>query len=231
VINQTQNKELLQQSLSNTFTKKARGLCFIFIFISLLIQISGNNLYAQDTVKPAPKPLPLSPKEMHSPHKATIYAMVLPGLGQAYNHKYWKIPVVYVGFGACIYFIKFNSGYYKDFKDAYNYETITKRIVYPATPPYTFYPLPDPPNDVARKNYTESQLKEGRDYYRRNLEISYIATGVWYILTVVDAVVDAHFYDYNINDDLTLQIKPWVPTIGTNAAFGFSGGVNLTMRF
>jgi len=211
--------------------KKVRGICYVFMLLFVFADFGGNKANAQDTTSAVPKPVEVVPKVAHSPHKATIYAMVLPGLGQAYNHKYWKVPIVYVGFGACIYFIHTNTTLYNELKDAYEYASVTSKIIYPPTPVNIFHPVPDPPNDWAKKSYTEAQLKEGRDYYRRNLEISYIATGVWYILTVVDAVVDAHFFDYDINNDLTLQIKPWMPAPGMNTAQGVSGGLSLSIRF
>jgi len=221
-----------QQSLPVSSLRKARGLCFVLMFLIIIPCFTGNTLSAQDTAVKMQETAPLNPKEVHSPHKATIYALVLPGSGQIYNHKYWKVPIVYAGFATCIYFITINTRYYNDVNEAYIYESVTKKIEYPPTWPNLFEPIPDPPNDWATKNYSESQLKDYRDYFRRNLEISYIATGVWYILTVVDAVVDAHFFDYDINDDLSLQIKPWVPVLGTTTtAFGTPSGVNFTLRF
>lgn len=211
-----------------TCSKKVQQFSFILICCFGGI-FSVENAVAQDTIVPFEQ-AEAKPIIVHSPRKATIYALVLPGLGQVYNHKYWKLPIVYAGFGTLIYFISNNTKNYRELKNAYNYVSVTKKINYPPVPVNIFYPIPEPPNDFAIK-YTEDQLLDYRDYYRRNLELSYIFTGVWYILTVVDAVVDAHFFDYDINDNLTLQAKPWVPALGSNTDFGIAGGMNLTLRF
>jgi hypothetical protein len=220
------------QSLLVPFSQKAFGLYLVLVLILILPVLTGNNLYAQDTATVKKDTATKDWKKEHSPHKATIYALVLPGSGQIYNHKYWKVPIVYAGFATCIYFITINTKYYNDINEAYIYESVTKKIEYPPTWPNLFHPIPAPPNEWATKNYSESQLKQGRDEYRRRLEISYIFTGVWYILTVVDAVVDAHFFDYDINEDLSLHVRPWVPVLGTTTnAFGTPSGVNFTLRF
>lgn len=217
-----------KQSLPIPLQQKVRGLCFVFMLFALFANFGETKAIAQDTATSMPKTVGTEFKEPHSPRKAMIYSLVLPGLGQAYNHKYWKMPIVYAGFGAMIYFIHTNSKYYNELKDAYEYVAVTMKTVHPPTPP-NYFPYPDPPNDWAKQGYTEEQLLEGRDYYRRNLEVSYIFTGVLYLLTTVDAVVDAHFFDYNINDDLTLKVNPWIPALGANTASGM--GINLTLRF
>lgn len=212
-----------EQSQTIPLSQKVRWLCFVFLLQAVLANFSGHRAVAQDTPVTAQDTIIANPKATHSPRKATILAMILPGAGQVYNHKYWKLPIVYAGFGACFYFIQFNSKLYHDFNDAYIY----KITIFP---PGLLNPFPQPPNNYA-VIYTTDQTKTGRDFYRRNLEISYIATGVWYILSIVDAVVDAHFFDYDISSDLTLNVKPWVPALGLNTANGASGGISMTLRF
>ncbi len=141
------------------------------------------------------------PVKVHSPNKAAIYSAVLPGLGQAYNKKYWKIPVVYAGFGTMAYFINSNAVEYNKFRNAYDYKTSTD-------------PDPSKYNDYVNK-YPEASLLQGRDYYRRNRDLSYIFTGVWYLLNVVDAAVDAYLFDYDISEDLTLRVRPDIMVISS----------------
>jgi len=130
----------------------------------------------------------------HSPHKATMYAMVLPGLGQIYNKKYWKVPIVYAGFATLTYFIITNRSEYIKYRDAYDYVTQGD----------TLFPI----NNEYVLKYNQSQLQNGRDSYRRNLEFSCILSGLWYIITVLDATVDAHLFDYDISNDLSIRLKP-----------------------
>lgn len=154
----------------------------------------------------------------HSPRKATYLSFIFPGLGQAYNNKYWKLPIVYAGFGAMGYFFKANHSEYVKFRNAYNFVT---------TPGNENAP---PVNDyVTRYKKNAELLLSGRNYYRRNLELTYIVTGIWYVLVAIDAQVDARFFDFDVSDDLTLNIKPFVQqqsnftpaTTGVTLCFSF----------
>ena len=140
--------------------------------------------------------MPLKFKEepkIHSVGKAAAYSAILPGLGQAYNRKYWKIPIIYAGFGLLGYFVVTNNTEYKDFKEAYVY--VANADTFEIDNPYI-------------DKYNQSQLKEAMDYYRRNRDLSIILGGLWYTLNILEAYVDAHFFDYDISEDLTLSIRP-----------------------
>lgn len=176
-----------EMAVNNGFTLKAFFILFVFAII-FPSQISAQNQTSKDKTN---KDTLLFKK--HSPKKATIYSAVLPGLGQAYNKKYWKIPVVYAGFGVLTYFIISNRSEYKKFREAYDYVTSEDTI---------------PINNNYVNKYSVDQLSSARDYYRRNMEFSIILSGFWYLLNIVDANVDAHLFDYDISDDLSLQIEP-----------------------
>lgn len=191
------------------------------VLLILLLSLPQFKLVAQRTVKDI-NPVkvsdtvqPFVTKE-HSPKKATIYSMVLPGLGQAYNRKYWKIPVVYAGFGAIGYFISNNTKYFRLTRDAY---------VFVSTDDGTG----TAPNDYALK-YSKEQLNSMQEYYHRNVEISYLALGAWYIINVLDADVDAHFFDYDVSEDLSLNLSADVQPAVYPGSLS-SSGVSLKLKF
>lgn len=169
---------------------------FIFLLIlTLMLPVSAHPQTEKSTVEP---PDSVRQKE-HSPTKATIMSALLPGLGQIYNKKYWKVPIIYAGIGVMTYFIAFNTDEYLNYKCAYieksngntngNYKELANR-------------------------YTLEELLSAREYYRRNLEISCLISAVWYVLNIVDAAVDAHLYTYNISDKLALKLEPVVEPTG-----------------
>lgn len=198
--------------MKSLFSKKRFKILILLTF--WLLPASFCSAQDRDTVKISKAAADTSILTKHSPRRAAIYSLVLPGLGQAYNHKFWKIPIVYAGFGTMYYFLNFNTKNFHQFRDAYSY------VLAGSTG--------NAPNDLVY-TYTANQLKEGREYYLRNLEISYIATGAWYILQALDAVVDAHFFDYDVSDNLSLHLTPWTPP--AIAGLKPSGGVSLTVRF
>lgn len=159
-------------------------------------------------------PIDTVTEKPHSPTKAAIFSAVLPGLGQGYNKKYWKIPIVYAGFGLLTYFIVSNTSEYKKYKEAYTY-------VAEGDSGYI-------DNDYVGK-YDEQQLLDGKDYHRRNMELSYIIAGLWYALNIIDASVDAHFFDYDVSDDLTLRVDPMMYV--RRQDLQLISGIKLTIKF
>ena len=155
----------------------------------------------------------------HSPKKATYWSL-LPGAGQVYNKKYWKLPIVYAGFGIIGYFAVINRNEYLKYHEAY---VCSATLGEECT------------NELAQK-YNTTDLKSIRDYYRRNTELSFIIGGVWYILQMIDAVVDAHLYYWNVNDDISLKVQPVInpvvlPHTNYNGQQPSMNGIKITVNF
>lgn len=125
-------------------------------------------------------------KGKHSPTTATILSTLVPGMGQVYNQKLWKVPVVFGGMAALYYVIDFNQRGYKRFGEAYKQY----------------------PNDEFGGIWGKTELLYLRDAYRRNRDLSIIGMFGIYILNIIDANVDAHFFDWDISDDLAFKVEP-----------------------
>lgn len=183
----------------NTHIFPARNLGIYFLVI--LFFATGFSAFCQETIKDTI--LAKKPEVFHSPRKATIYSAVLPGLGQIYNRKYWKLPIVYGGFATLGFFINYNNGEYVKYRQAYS-DIIDND-------PYTnaYLDLFDPgvfdPNKITQY---EERLKSAKDYWRRNRDLVVIGTAVFYAANIIDASVDAHFFNFDISDDLTIN---WIP--------------------
>lgn len=129
----------------------------------------------------------------HSPRKATLLSLAVPGLGQAYNKKYWKIPIVYAAIGSAFYFARQQDQSFNEFKDAY-----VKRV---DNDPATI-------DDKYQNVYSDENLLSLIDYHRENRDLLYVLTTVAYVLNVVDAAVDAHLYYFDVSDDLSANLRP-----------------------
>lgn len=138
----------------------------------------------------------------HSPRKATLMSAALPGLGQIYNKKYWKVPVVYGGLGTCIYLIDFNNDRFQRYKDGLIAE------------------LDDDPNTINTTGFSSSQLDELQDTYRRWRDMSWISLGAVYLLQIIDANVDAHLFHFDVGRELSMTAVPYMsPSVQVNTGF------------
>lgn len=135
-------------------------------------------------------------KQPHSPKKATLLSAVLPGAGQIYNKKYWKVPIIYGAFGTCAYFAVQNRQEYLRYRDAYRLETDGDSTTV---------------SEFANFPITVNGIREWRDRYKQWMELNYILMGLTYVLNILDANVDAHLFYFNVNDDLSLR---WQPQFG-----------------
>ncbi|MGO2402244.1 MAG: DUF5683 domain-containing protein [Mesonia sp.] len=139
-----------------------------------------------------------------APAKAAFYSAVLPGLGQAYNKSYWKIPIVYAGLGAGVYFYTFNNREYNRFRDAYK-----RRLA-----GYT--------DDEFQDILTDKTLIDAQKQFRRQKEMSVLAMAALYVLNIIDANVDAHLRQFNVDEDLSLQPNFNVDEFTGRANYGLS---------
>lgn len=146
------------------------------------------------------------PRSMAS--KAALRAAVLPGWGQVYNKKYWKLPLVYGALAIPIGTFQYNNTWYKKTREAYQirYYNDTSRIV----------DLPTDKIDPRLLPLSTGSLRQYRNSFRQNVDYSVLAFLLIWGLQIVDATVDAHLKSFNVNDDLSVKIKPqWMP--GNNA--------------
>ncbi len=184
----------------------------IIIILIILVFCLSHNILAQDTI-----PVPPTSKHVFKaePLKATMLAVALPGLGQVYNRKYWKVPFVYAGFGALVYSVSFNTSRYNQMMKAY--QDFTDKI--PETNSYiqlikwadpsTYDPVLYPDTyDPSNKSWVEDNLLKSVDYYKKYRDLSYIGIAAWYLITVLDANVDASLFNFDVSKNLNLAVSP-----------------------
>jgi hypothetical protein len=202
----TLEKFIFRNSRQTFFFNRKAGLILCFVFSSLVsvAQIKSDTsvvISKHDSVV-----------EKHSPTKATLLSTFLPGAGQYYNKKYWKIPIIYAGIAGLGYLVHFNNKYYQDYKTAYGY-----RIDADSTTIDQYVDI-----------YSTEDLKTLKDFYRRNRDLSYIGLGLIYVLNILDADVDAHLFYFNVDDDLSLHVQPRLNFSAQNTLLF---GINLTLNF
>ena len=148
----------------------------------------------------------------HNPKIATFRSAVLPGWGQIYNKKYWKLPIVYGALGVTAGIFFYNLKTYKQLKQAVIYRSDN-----------------DPANDILvveeYRNLSTASLRSARSIYRQNIDYSVLAFIILWGLNVVDATVDAHLKEFDVSDDISFKIKPGYNTIGNTT------GLSLVFAF
>lgn len=151
------------------------------------------------------------------PSKAAFYSAVFPGLGQAYNKDYWKLPLVYGALGTGVGVVVFNDDLYQKYRTAYK-ERIAGRID-------EFTVVDEDGNRT--EIFTENNLLDAQNFYRRRKELWILVTAGMYILQIVEANVDAHLSQYDIDDQISLN--PYYEPFGFDS--NNHAGLTLTYRF
>lgn len=145
----------------------------------------------------------------YDPRKAILYAAVFPGSGQIYNKKYWKVPIVYAGFFGGIYLVSF----YQEQHVLYRKE---------------LFEVINDPTATNPNGFSEDQLRSLVDEARRERDYFLVLTGLWYILQMVDAHVDAHLKEFDLNPKLKVSLEPHMER---NSMLGRSNGMSLIIKF
>ena len=140
-----------------------------------------------------------------NPKKAMWLAMIIPGGGQIYNRKYWKLPLVYGGFIGCVYAMTWNNTMYRDYSQAY----IDIMDSDENTKSYENF-LPDHYDVTANMDRLNDLFKRKKNYYRRYRDLSMFCMIGVYALSIIDAYVDAEMSSFDISDDLSLKVNPTI---------------------
>ncbi len=167
---------------------------FSRIILLLALITTSSNFFAQKISLDSlvSDTLVIKEKKPHSPGKASLLSTFVPGAGQIYNKKYWKVPVVYAAIGTPLYFALSNQKNFNDFKQAY------------------LYRIDGDPNTVDEYEgvLSDEGLKANMDFHQRNRDLAYIFTGLFYVFNIVDAAVDAHLFNFPKTDKLSFNLQP-----------------------
>jgi len=172
-------------------------------------------------------------KEVPQPKKRFIpdsnrslwLAMVFPGAGQIYNRKYWKLPIVYGGFVGCAYALNWNNKMYKDYSQAY----LDIMDDDPNTKSYEDF-LPMNASIAGQEERFKEIFRKRKDMYRRQRDLSIFCFIGVYVLSIIDAYVDAELSDFDITEDIALRVEPAIFNDGQSKKFN-SLGLQCSLKF
>jgi hypothetical protein len=196
-------KSISKQNQAMIFMK----IIAVFVFVTLVfnpvpvsgqIAIAAGDTITRDTVR-----------MIKNPKVATILSAVLPGAGQIYNEKVWKVPILYGGIITNIYFAEFNNRRYQLFREAL--------FAFDRQDPNPRFP-----------NLNRDALVRNVNYWRRNRDLVFILFGAIYALNIVDAQVDAHLSGFDVSEDLTLFLEPSYESLTAGSRLF---GMSLKLKF
>ena len=185
-------------------TNRVLSLLFFLLFVCKLAaqkdSLSLENTEIKDSIS---KEKDYKPYNALAPAKAAFYSAILPGLGQAYNGRYWKIPIAYAGLGVGVYFYINNDKEWNRYRDAYK-DRLAGR------------------EDEFGDRISTEALVRAQEFYRRNKEISLLVIAGVYVLNIIDANVDAHLQQFNVSEDLSLKPNMQYDNFTGKSKYGIS---------
>jgi TM2 domain-containing membrane protein YozV len=152
----------------------------------------SQNDFVDSAVVSTSVPRPIQLEKVHSPNKATLFSAVVPGLGQIYNKKYWKLPIVYGAIGVPLYFALSNQKEFNRYKTAYGLRIDGD----------------DTTIDEFDGVLTAESINSTLEFHQRSKDLLYILTGLFYVFNIVDAAVDAHLFYFPKDDNLSFKLQP-----------------------
>jgi hypothetical protein len=189
--------------------------------------LTSNGIVFISESQPLPAGTRVRSNFMPDPDMAVWLSAVVPGLGQIYNRQYWKLPIIYGGAMGLVYAITWNNQMYVDYHKAY-VDLVDN------DPKSTYYEhlLPEGVSiDSQNYDYYARTFKNKQDNYQRYRDLSIIGSVVLYLLTLIDAYVDAQMADYDISPDLSIQVAPAVMAPGTYQQTDTSVGLRCKFKF
>ncbi|HET8753670.1 MAG TPA: DUF5683 domain-containing protein [Salinimicrobium sp.] len=193
---------------------KNRFLLLFFFFFAIQIHAQQDSISVVTEELIEPENPDYKAYDALAPARAAFFSAIVPGLGQAYNGKYWKIPIVYTALGVGVYFYLNNDEQYDRYRDAYKI-----RLEGKTTDEFS--------DENGQPILTNDGLIEAQKYYQRNKEISILVIAGIYVLNIIDANVDAHLAQFNVSEDLSFK-----PALNYNQFSGKTGyGLSLNYNF
>lgn len=183
---------------------------FYFILTFSFLFVTTPALAQSDTLKTEKKK---NASTYRRARTASVMSAILPGAGQVYNKKYWKVPIIYAGLGGFGYLFYVNqekfSFYSKNLKAEYDNDA----------------------NTINESGYSGTQLQTLKADYRKSRDLGIIGCAVFYALNILDANVDAHLTTFDVSDDLSLELRPYNNVYCFHNSIGMQSGVSLNLKF
>lgn len=185
--------------------------CFVFLTAAFYAQEPARDSVPQISSDSIKKSKEFHKKTYSMPRKVTLMSAILPGLGQAYNKHYWKIPVIYAGIGGFTYMFIVNNSEFKYYRN-------NLRAIYD-----------EDPETINTTGYSADNVQLQKVAYRKKRDLAVIGIAAFYLLNVVDANVSAHLKTFDVSDDLSLQIDPSHDIYRTPSG-GYKLGMGLSLK-